>query len=152
MQASRAFPLVLVPEDGRKDLYHTRWANQNFGLPFFIAIFNTRSPHPVWASGINLDFQLVESLYYMYSVRGEKLDNEYILKQFEEIEQKVDKLIDVCKSLETTNSELRNKVKRLEGELQGKVEAESNFEKERALVRSKIDGLLARMRDITEVE
>ncbi len=80
------------------------------------------------------------------------MDNKIILKQFEEIERKVDKLIDVCKSLETTNLELRNKIKRLEEELQGKVEAEDNYAKERDLVRSKIDGLLARMRDITEVE
>jgi FtsZ-binding cell division protein ZapB len=80
------------------------------------------------------------------------LDNEFILKQFEEIERKVENLIDVCKSLETKNSELRDKSKRLEEELQGKVEAENSYAKERALVRSKIDGLLARMRDITEVE
>lgn len=80
------------------------------------------------------------------------MDNEFILKQFEEIERKVENLIDVCKSLETKNSELRDKIKRLEEELQGKVEAENSYAKERALVRSKIDGLLARMRDITEVE
>ena len=34
------------------------------------------------------------------------MDNEIILRQFEEIEQKVGKLIDVCKSLEATNLEL----------------------------------------------
>ena len=80
------------------------------------------------------------------------MDNEFILIQFEEIERKVDNLINVCKALETTNSELKNKIKRLEEELQGKVEAENSYAQERALVRSKIDGLLARMKDITEVE
>ena len=80
------------------------------------------------------------------------MDNELILKQFEEIEKKVENLINVCKSLKTTNLELRNKVERLEEELQGKVEAENNYAQERALIRSKIDGLLGRLEDMTEAE
>ena len=80
------------------------------------------------------------------------MDNEVILSQFEEIEQKVGKLIDVCKSLEATNLELRNKIERLEEELQGKVKAENNYQEERALIRSKIDSLLARLEDITEAQ
>jgi uncharacterized coiled-coil DUF342 family protein len=80
------------------------------------------------------------------------LDNELILKQFEEIEKKVENLINVCKSLKTTNLELRNKVERLEEELQGKVETENNYAQEKALIRSKIDGLLGRLEDMTEVD
>jgi len=80
------------------------------------------------------------------------LDNEFILRQFEEIEKKVEKLIDVYKSLEATNLELRNKIKGLEEELQGKVDAETNYTQEKALIRSKIDSLLVRLEDITEVE
>lgn len=80
------------------------------------------------------------------------MDNEIILRQFEEIEKKVDKLINVNKSLESGNLELRNKIERLEEELQGKVDAETNYTKEKALIRSKIDSLLVRLEDITEVE
>jgi len=80
------------------------------------------------------------------------LDNEFILKQFEEIEKKVENLINVCKSFKTTNLELRNKVERLEEELQGKVETENNYAQERALIRSKIDGLLGRLEDMTEAD
>ncbi|OEU69088.1 MAG: hypothetical protein BA867_09700 [Desulfobacterales bacterium S5133MH16] len=80
------------------------------------------------------------------------MDNEIILRQFEEIEKKVERLIDVYKSLEATNLELRNKIKRLEEELQGKVDAETNYTQEKALIRSKIDSLLVRLEDITEVE
>ena len=80
------------------------------------------------------------------------MDNEFILKQFEEIEKKVESLINVCKSLKTTNLELRNKVERLEEELQGKAETENNYAQERALIRSKIDGLLGRLEDMTEVD
>ena len=80
------------------------------------------------------------------------MDNELILKQFEEIEKKVENLINVCKSLKTTNLELRNKVERLEEELQGKVETENNYAQEKALIRSKIDSLLGRLEDMTEVD
>ena len=80
------------------------------------------------------------------------MDNEIILRQFEEIEQKVGKLIDVCKSLEATNLEFVNKIRMLEEELQGKVELENNYQEEKALIRSKIDGLLAKLEDITEAQ
>jgi predicted RNase H-like nuclease (RuvC/YqgF family) len=78
------------------------------------------------------------------------LDDEPILRQFEEIEQKVESLIEICKAQEATNSELKNKIERLEEEIQGKVEAERIYAEEKALIRSKIDGLLARFDEITE--
>jgi protein-arginine kinase activator protein McsA len=80
------------------------------------------------------------------------LDNEFILRQFEEIEKKVEKLININKSLEETNLESRNKIKRLEEELQSKVDAETNYTQEKALIRSKIDSLLVRLEDIAEIE
>ena len=79
-----------------------------------------------------------------------KLDNELILNQFEEIERRVERLIDVCKTHEATNLELNNKIKRLEDELQGKVEAHRNYAEEKALIRSKIDGLLAKLNDLSD--
>ena len=80
------------------------------------------------------------------------MEKQAILSQFEEIENKVEKLIDVCKSLETTNLELNNKIERLEEALRGKVEAESSYQEERALIRSKIDSLLGRIEEITEAQ
>jgi hypothetical protein len=76
------------------------------------------------------------------------VDKELIINQFVEIEQKVDRLIQACKARDATNLELRNKIKSLEEELQGKVEAERNCAEEKVLIRSKIDGLLARLDDI----
>jgi len=80
------------------------------------------------------------------------LDNNTIFSQFEEIEKKVGKLVDVCKSLETNNLELNNKIERLEEELQNKAEAENSYQEEKALIRSKIDGLLGRIEEITEAQ
>jgi len=79
------------------------------------------------------------------------LDNELILDQFEEIERKVERLIDVCKTHEATNLELQSKIKRLEEELQGKVEADRNYAEEKALIRSKIDGLLVKLNELSDV-
>ena len=80
------------------------------------------------------------------------MDNEDVIRQFEEIEHKVERVIEACKSHETTNLELINKIEGLEEELQKKTEAESKFLEERALIRSKIDSLLVRLEDITKVE
>ena len=77
------------------------------------------------------------------------MDNEIILKQFEQIEQRVENLIDVCNNLESDNSNLKAKTEQLEADLLRKTEAETKYEQEKALVRSKIDGLLAKF-DIIE--
>ena len=78
------------------------------------------------------------------------MDNVFILKQFEEIEQRVERLIETCNALETTNLELKNKIKSLEEEIQGKVEAEGSYAEEKALIRSKIDGLLVKLDEVSK--
>jgi len=78
------------------------------------------------------------------------LDNDLILRQFDDIEQKVDRLIGVCKALEAEKSQLADKVATLEAALQQKVEEEKQFEAEKTLIRSKIDSLLSRLEDISE--
>lgn len=78
------------------------------------------------------------------------MDNDLILRQFDEIEQKVDRLIGVCKTLEAQKGELAGKVAELEAKLQQKIEEEKQFEAEKTLIRSKIDSLLGRLEDITE--
>jgi hypothetical protein len=77
------------------------------------------------------------------------LENEFVLKQFEEIERKVVKLIETCKALEATNLEQKNKIINLEEEIQGKVEAERICAEEKALIRSKIDGLLVKLDEVS---
>jgi hypothetical protein len=79
------------------------------------------------------------------------LDSQQFLLQFEELENKVDKLIEVCKSYETANAELTNKIKRLEEELQNRVAAENSFNEERTVIRSKIDNLLSRLEDFSNL-
>jgi hypothetical protein len=78
------------------------------------------------------------------------LEKEEILQQFEQIEQKIGKLVEVSKSLETTNEELRGKIGLLEEELKEKSQGEKSYLEERDLIRSKVDSLLIRLQDISE--
>jgi protein-arginine kinase activator protein McsA len=78
------------------------------------------------------------------------VDNDFVLKQFGEIESKVERLIENCRA-PAANSELKTKLNSLEEEIQGKVEAEKDYAEEKALIRSKIDGLLARLDDISDL-
>lgn len=80
------------------------------------------------------------------------MENELILQQFDEIEKKVERLIGALTSLAATNRELNEKVNRLNEALQEKIEAEKNYNEERDLIRSKIDGLLVRLEEIAETE
>ena len=75
------------------------------------------------------------------------LDIDALLSQFAEIEKKVEKLIEICRSQQTANLELHHKIKQLEEELHVKNEAVKRQVEEKALIRSRIDKLLARLED-----
>lgn len=80
------------------------------------------------------------------------MEDGVILKQFDEIEKKVERLIGVNKSLKKNNIVLKGKIEQLEQELQVKVEAENHQTEVKTLIRSKIDGLMARLDGITEAQ
>ena len=80
------------------------------------------------------------------------MDIENVMLQFDQIEKKIGSLIKLCKSLEANNSELSAKVKSLEAELQKKVETENQYAGQKALIRSKIDGLLTKLDNLVEVK
>ena len=78
------------------------------------------------------------------------MDSELILKKFDEIETKVERLVEVIKSLEATNLELKNQNDSLNEGLQSKINAEKSYNEERDLIRSKIDNLLVKLEGIEE--
>ena len=80
------------------------------------------------------------------------MDNDTILKQFNEIETRVESLISRCGSLARTNSELTAMVANLETKLKDKEAAENQEGEIKTLIRSRIDNLLERLDGITEVE
>jgi len=79
------------------------------------------------------------------------LDNDVIFNQFEDIEEKVEFLIELYKSLEVTNSELKENVKNLELELQGKIEAEADLTKHKTMIKAKVEGLLSKLNNFSEI-
>lgn len=78
------------------------------------------------------------------------MDSDLIIQQFEQIEQRVESLIETCRKIEAENNELKNRVLTLEEELKAKLEMENRYQEEKSLVRNKIDGLLAKLDTIAE--
>jgi len=79
------------------------------------------------------------------------LDSAIISNRFKEIEKKVERLLEICQNYEAANLELKKKIKDLEEELLGKIEAEKSYAHEKALIRSKIERLLVRIEENIEV-
>jgi hypothetical protein len=73
------------------------------------------------------------------------LDNDLVIRQFEQIERRVENLIETCKDFEAANLELKNQVIKLEEALSKTEETENRYQEEKNLIRSKIDGLLAKL-------
>ncbi len=78
------------------------------------------------------------------------MDTQNVMHQFDEIEQKVVRLIQLNKSLEAENAQLEKKVKTLEAELKTKQDVENRFSEQKAQIRSKIDGILAKLNSVSE--
>ncbi len=78
------------------------------------------------------------------------MTDEEVLSQFDNIEEKVEKLIETCRSLEAANVELNNKYERLKQEANGKADAEKRYFEQRDLIRSKVDSLLSRLNSCSE--
>lgn len=76
------------------------------------------------------------------------MDIETLFSQFGQIEKKVEKLIQVCGSQQTANLELHHKMKQLEEELRIANETVKRHAEEKALIRSRIDKLLARLEEM----
>ena len=80
------------------------------------------------------------------------MGEENILHQFSMLEERVESLIKAMETLTVQNVELQSQVSSLKEELQGKADLENRLTQERAVVRSRIDNLLARMDEISREE
>jgi len=76
------------------------------------------------------------------------LDKDVLFQQFEEIEEKIGRLIEECKTLKSVNLGLIEKNDRLEKELQEKISAENRHAQEKDPIKSRIDGLIDRIEDL----
>ncbi len=85
----------------------------------------------------------------IYYVRGDRLDNEILIKQFDEIETKVERVLSALQALEAKNVELKRQVKSLEETLSQKETAEGSFNEEKRQIRERVDGLLKKLSDFS---
>jgi chromosome segregation ATPase len=74
-----------------------------------------------------------------------KMGNEQLFSQFDEVEKKVDQLFLKIQSLETINAQLKEKISDLEKGVKNKAEEEERYIEEKALIRSKVDGLIQKI-------
>ncbi len=73
------------------------------------------------------------------------MGNDSIENKFDDIEIRVDFLIELCRTLQDDNKILISKVETLELELDKKSKTEEVYEEQELLVQSKIDGLLTKL-------
>lgn len=78
------------------------------------------------------------------------MDNDVILSQFDEIEEKVQFLIELYKTLEETNKRLKSRIEILEKEITEKSESEKKYVEQKEKVRHKIEGLLNKLNDFSD--
>jgi hypothetical protein len=79
------------------------------------------------------------------------MDNDVIYSQLDDIDEKVDFLIELCRSLENTNSDLQAKIEELEFKIKGNDEDNERHLDQSVIVRSKVDGLLAKLNNYSEL-
>jgi len=79
-----------------------------------------------------------------------KLGNDLIKKKFDDIDGKIDFLIELCDTLQLENKELTLKINDLETELEIKSQAEESFSEQETLIQSKIDGLLGKLNEFSK--
>lgn len=78
------------------------------------------------------------------------MDQDTLIRQFVEIENKIDNLIKTCKRLEAENTRLEQEKNDLNQQLQEKISMEKENEELKGLIRSKIDSLMGRLDEVTE--
>ncbi len=79
------------------------------------------------------------------------MGDDAVLRQFDDIEGKVEDLIGLCSSLKEDNIALNSRVVELEQEINKKNEIEKLNAKQKEIVRNKIDNLLERLKKFTEL-
>lgn len=77
------------------------------------------------------------------------MNNEFLIKQFDEIETKVERVLSTLQTIEAEKAELKRQVKSLEEALGQKEAAESHFADEKRQIRVRVDGLLNKLGDFT---
>ena len=74
-----------------------------------------------------------------------KLGNDLLEKKFDDIDGKIDWIMEYCRSLRVENKQLKEQLSRLETKLEKTNASEKRFSENEALIQTKIDGLLGKL-------
>ena len=73
------------------------------------------------------------------------LGNDRIKKKFDDIDDKIDLMMECCQSLQSENKVLLLRIETLKADLDGKITAETDNSEQEAVIRSKIEGLFLKL-------
>ena len=73
------------------------------------------------------------------------MGNDQIKKKFDDIEGKINLMMENCRLLQLENEAFSVKISSLEADLDGKKTAEKDNSEQEAVIQSKIEGLLAKL-------
>lgn len=80
------------------------------------------------------------------------MGNDQIHNKFDEIDKKVDMMLERFRSLQIENQELTRKIQQLESDLEEKIQTEARISEQETVIQSKIDGLLTKLNSFTRSE
>lgn len=79
------------------------------------------------------------------------MDNDVILSQFDDIDEKVEYLLELCTNLKAANTRLRSRIEIMEKEIRAKSEAEESYSEKKEMVREKIAHLIEKLDHFSHV-
>ncbi|NOY70130.1 MAG: hypothetical protein GXP53_11725 [Deltaproteobacteria bacterium] len=77
------------------------------------------------------------------------METDEVMLQFDDLERKINNLIERCNTAEAAGSELTIRIEKLESELQAKEDMLNRYSQQKVQVRSKIGDLLTRLNNIS---
>lgn len=79
------------------------------------------------------------------------MDNDVILSQFDDVDEKVESLLELCASLKAANTRLKSRIEIMEKEIRAKSEAEMRYSEKEGIIREKINHLIEKLNDISDI-
>ncbi len=73
------------------------------------------------------------------------MGNNQIHNKFDDIDRKVEKLLERLRSLQADNQELALRITQLESELEERIQTQTRISEQEAVIQSKMDGLLTKL-------
>ena len=78
------------------------------------------------------------------------MDEDSIPKQFKQLEDRVEQLVQTCQDLKHAKLELEAKIRELEEGLRTKDATQQSYMEEKSIIRSRIDNVLGRLDEVLD--